>query len=186
VALVVLLDANVLWSAAVRDTLLRAAERALFHPLWSTEILDELARGLKRRRPDLDPARIDRTIALMARHFPEALVQGFEALIPAMHNDVKDRHVLAAAVCGRAQIIVTENVRDFPASACAPWDVNVQTADEFLCQLWVTYPDTIRDVLREQAADLNAPPRTPLDLLATLARSAPNFATMVRLAFDQA
>jgi hypothetical protein len=46
-ALVALLDANVLWSAAVRDALLLAAERGLFRPVWSRQILEEMARNLR-------------------------------------------------------------------------------------------------------------------------------------------
>ena len=40
------LDANVLLQAPLRDTLLRAAERRLFVPLWSPAILDEVRRNL--------------------------------------------------------------------------------------------------------------------------------------------
>jgi len=182
---IALLDANVLWSTAVRDTLLRAAEYMLFRPVWSAEILDEVARNLKRRRPDLDPARIDRTLSRMRAHFPEALVADFETLIPAMQNDIKDRHVLAAAVRAAAEVIVTENVRDFPPAACAPYGIAVQTADEFLCELWSLHRDTLERVLHEQAADLVAPPQTVPDVLATLARSAPRFAACARTAFER-
>ena len=183
-AFIALLDANVLWSAAVRDTILRAADRALFRPLWSEAILDEVARNLKRRRKDLDPARIDRTIAIMRSHFPDALVAGYEALIPAMQNDAKDRHVLAAAVRGGAEVIVTENVQDFPTAACDPYDIEVQTADELLCHLWSLSPEIMVDVLREQAAALTNPPQTPLDIVATLERTAPGFAMLVRAALS--
>jgi hypothetical protein len=51
VALAALLDANVLWSAALRDTLLLAAESDLFRPAWTREILQEVSRSLKARRP---------------------------------------------------------------------------------------------------------------------------------------
>ena len=64
--LIALLDANVIWSAAVRDTLLLAAEQALFRPLWTQQILDEMARGLKARRLDLDPARMSESASQMS------------------------------------------------------------------------------------------------------------------------
>jgi predicted nucleic acid-binding protein len=182
--LVALLDANVLWSAAVRDTLLRAAESALFRPVWSAEILGEVARNLKRRRPNLDPARIDRTLGRMRAHFPEALIEGYDRLIPAMQNDVKDRHVLAAAVQSGAEVIVTENVRDFPAAACAPYEIAVRTTDEFLCELWLLQSDAIVRVLHEQAVALTAPRQTLSDVLATLARSAPRFAALAQGAME--
>jgi hypothetical protein len=60
-------------------------------------------------------------VRTMERAFPDAMVAGHEALIPSMANDPKDRHVLAAAVRGRADVIVTSNVRDFPPAACEPY-----------------------------------------------------------------
>lgn len=77
--LVALLDANVLWSAALRDTLLLAAEQDLFRPVWTRQILGEMSRSLTARRPDLDPTRIDRTVELILSHFPEALVEQLRA-----------------------------------------------------------------------------------------------------------
>ncbi len=74
---IALLDANVIWAAALRDTLLRAAGEDLFRPVWSAEILDELARTLKERRPHLDPAAIDRTVQRMCQAFPDAMVAGY-------------------------------------------------------------------------------------------------------------
>ena len=80
--------------------------------------------------------RIERLVRTMERAFPEAMVTGHEPLIPSMTKDPKDRHVLAAAVRGRADVVVTSNVRDFPPEACEPYDVDVQTPDEFLRHQW--------------------------------------------------
>jgi len=175
VTFVALLDANVLWSAPLRDTILRAARRDLFRPAWTEAILAEVAGSLKRRRPDLDPERIDRTVGIIHTKFPAALVEGYEALIPIMQNDQGDRHVLAAAVRAGAQVIVTSNVRDFPAAACSPYDIDIQPPDEFLCHLWHLRPPAMAQILREQAADLHKPPQTPRQVLDTLERSVPTF-----------
>ncbi|HEV8638661.1 MAG TPA: hypothetical protein VG370_30990 [Chloroflexota bacterium] len=86
-AFVALLDANALWPFILRDTLVRAHLARLYCALWSREILDEVARTLKRERPDLDPARIDRTCALLLEHFPDALVENYQDLIPVMRNE---------------------------------------------------------------------------------------------------
>ncbi|MCX4675427.1 helix-turn-helix domain-containing protein [Streptomyces sp. NBC_01433] len=40
-------------------------------------------------------------VEAMAGTFPDGLVSGYEALMPAMANDPEDRHVLAAAVRGQ-------------------------------------------------------------------------------------
>lgn len=177
--LTALLDANVLWPISLCSVLLRAAEADLYQPRWSEAILAELARSLKRRRPDLDPVRIDRRIADMRSTFPEAMVTGYEALVPIMRNDPKDRHVLAAAVRVNAAVIVTENVTDFPVFACEPYQITVQTADEFLLYLWYLDPDAMSEVLKQEAAILRNPPKTVRELVETLSSIAPAFAATV-------
>lgn len=174
--LVALLDANVLWSAALRDILLLAAEEDLFRPAWTRQILEEMSRSLKARRPDLDPARIDRTVDQILAHFPEALVEHYEHLIPQMRNDVGDRHVLAAAVWCGSETIVTWNKTHFPSEACAPYDIEVQDPDEFLCDLWSVDPEAIARVLTLQAEHLVNPPQTVYQVIETLRRSVPEFA----------
>lgn len=175
-----LLDANALWSAAFRDTVLRAAKRDLFRPLWTEQILNELGRNLKVERPDLDPVRIDRTITIMKTQFPEALVTGYEYLIPAMTNNPGDHHVLAAAVRGNASVIVTWNIADFSEASRAPYDIDLQDPDTFLCHLWHLAPDQMTQILHEQAADLKKPPMTTAQLLDTLSRSVPTFVGLAR------
>ncbi|WP_216594092.1 PIN domain-containing protein [Kocuria marina] len=60
------------------------------------------------------------------------MVENYESLVPAMTNDPKDRHVLAAAVRSRAELIVTSNQKDFPATALKPYDVAVRSPDDLL------------------------------------------------------
>ncbi|MBI2953065.1 MAG: PIN domain-containing protein [Chloroflexi bacterium] len=175
-SLIALLDADVLWPASVRDTLLVAAEHGLFRPAWSYDILGEMANSLKRARPDLDPARIDRTVNQMLEAFPEALVDGYQALIPAMRNHEKDRHALAAAIRVKAAVLVTNSRVHYPGAACAPYEIDVQSADEFLCNLWHLSPANMVAVLRAQASSLRKPPKTVYDVLEKLGHSVPNFA----------
>ena len=74
-----------------------------------------------RRPADLTVDRLERTRAIMDEHFPEAVVSGYEALIAELDlPDVRDCHVLAAAVHGCASAIVTFNLRDFPADRLTP------------------------------------------------------------------
>src|SRR3712207_360231 len=99
------LDASVLFPAAVRDTLLRAAAAGLYQVRWSDEILEEVRRNLvSTGRATHEQAQ--RLIDMMRQAFPEAVVEGYEALVQLMTNDAKDRHVLAAAVASRVQVIV--------------------------------------------------------------------------------
>jgi predicted nucleic acid-binding protein len=174
----VILDACVLFPAALRDTLLRAAAAGLYQPRWSAEILEEVRRNLveKGKRPD----HIQRLINTLKEAFPEALVADYQHLTATMPNDPKDRHVLAAAVVAGAAIIVTVNLRDFTAETLAPFHVVPQSPDDFLLSLFTVQPDTLTQIIVEQARDLHNPPQTPHDVLDKLALQAPIFAARMR------
>ena len=152
-----LLDANVLWSPVLRDTLLRAAENELYLPLWTTEILGELTRTILAKRPNVRGASLARMIANMQDTFPGSTVEGHAPLIPAMTNHPGDRHVLAAAILGRAESIVTWNRRHFLPAAERQFGVAVVTPDTFLCQLWEDHPSILRTILIAQGAALRPP-----------------------------
>jgi hypothetical protein len=60
-------------------------------------------------------------------------VVDYEPLIDALKlPDPDDRHVLAAAIRARAQIIVTSNLRDFPPEHLRAWSVDPKSPDEFV------------------------------------------------------
>ncbi len=116
-----LLDACVLVPVALADTLLRVAERELYRPQWSTRILDEAADAIVEIHPDLAPDVVAKRFTAMNAAFEDALVQGWEALEASIAlPDPDDRHVVAAAMRGRADAIVTANVRDFPDEILEP------------------------------------------------------------------
>lgn len=113
---VVVYDANVLYPSTLRDVLIRVGVARLVHPKWTDRILDEVFRNLRANRPDLDPERLDRTRRLMNDAIRDVTVTGYEHLISRLDlPDLNDRHVLAAAIHAEAQVIVTRNLRDFPA-----------------------------------------------------------------------
>lgn len=176
-----LLDANVLYPQYLNDALLRLAYAGVYQVRWSEQILEEMARNVKLRKPESLHASIDRRVGMMKAAFPEAMVAGYEALIPQMTNDEKDRHVLAAAIVGRADVIVTSNVKDFPPSSCRPYGIDVQPPDKFLCYQWeLRDPEYLREVLEGWASALTSPPLTLEQLLEEhLARSAPQFCETV-------
>ena len=175
----VVLDACVLIPATLRDTLLRAAEKGMYRLHWSDLILDEVRRNLVKREMT-SPKDAEDLIKQMDRFFAEANVRGFEVLIPAMNNDKKDRHVLAAAVMSRSQVIVTSNIKDFSRQALDPFGIEAQTPDEFLTHLFYSNPTLMAEILSEQAQDLNDPPLTVPDVLEILAIVAPEFVKSVQ------
>ncbi len=171
-----ILDANVLVQAPIRDTLLRLAEGpTLYLACWSQEIIAEVRRTLENKF-GIAPVRTAYLESQLREHFPEAWVTGFEALIPRMANDPKDRHVLAAAVQAKARTIVTYNLRDFPLETTKRWQVTAIGPSTFLKRLYRTDDALVLDTLREQATDLR---RTLDEQLKVLHPAAPAFVEMV-------
>jgi len=114
-------DACVLYPAPLRDLLMSLALTGLFRAKWTAAIHEEWIGNLLRNRDDLTRPQLERTRDLMDRAVPDALVAGYEELIdPLTLPDPDDRHVLAAAIRGRADVIVTSNLKDFPETALKP------------------------------------------------------------------
>lgn len=108
----------------------------------------------------------------------------FEELIPEMDcSDPDDRHVLAAAVAGEADFLVTDNTDDFPVDTGERYDVAVMTGDEVAASLVQADPQTAARVCRAQIADLKNPPSTEDKFLEGLARTAPHLAAALATAF---
>ncbi|MGN7977461.1 PIN domain-containing protein [Microbacterium sp. 22195] len=131
------LDTSVLWPSLQRDFLLSLAVEGAYRPTWSSVILDELefheeAKLVKRGVPAAEAAtRAGTLIAAMRREFADAEVEGWEPLEGTFGlPDPDDEHVVAAAVIAGAGVIVTENLRDFPADKIPP-SIQVLAAKEF-------------------------------------------------------
>jgi hypothetical protein len=116
----------------------------------------------------------------MCDTFPDAMVTGYEALVPAMTNDPKDRHVLAAAVRADAAVIVTNNIKDFPASALDPYDLDAVRPDDFLLDQLDLYPSQTLRCVREQIAACRKPAMSAEQFLATFEKTVPRFTSAIR------
>lgn len=166
---VALLDANVLYPARLRDLFLRLAIDGQFDARWSGRLLDECFDNLLTDRPDLSAAALERTRRLMAVALPEAMVEGFEDRIDSIElPDPDDRHVLAAALTAQVDVIVTANLKDFPAGAL-PTTMTAQAPDTFVGTLLDLDAEAVVAVIEVQAASLRNPPMTVEELLAGLA-----------------
>ena len=177
------LDACVLVPNALCDTLLRLAERGFYRPVWSERILAEVVLAIEQVRPDIDVQRIQRRVDTMVSNFEDATIRGWEQISAGLDlPDPDDRHVLAAAIAGAAQTIVTFNLKDFPEDKLAERGVRATHPDDFLLDQLDLHPGLAREVLIEQAADLANPP-TDLDgVLNRLEQvGVPRFADAVRL-----
>jgi predicted nucleic acid-binding protein len=180
VPFVALLDANVLYPVELCDALLRVAETEVFQVRWSEEILQEALRNIKQNNPGTSPATVDRRFQYMRESFEDAMVTGYEPLVSVMTNHPKDRHVLAAAIVGRANVIVTSNLSDFPTEALDPYDVDVQHPDAFLCNQWELNEEGMVSVIENWMEDLSNPPQTLEQLLQRLEQHTPQFCKIVR------
>jgi len=164
-----LLDANVLYPAPVRDYLLHLASLNLYKPKWSTKIQDEWIRNLLINRPDLTKEALKKTKAAMDSAFPDANVERYEGLISAIKlPDEDDRHVLAAAIRGKADVIVTSNLKDFPAATISIHDIEAQSPDEFISNLINLDRKKSLKALENQVKSLRYPPKTKEEVLETL------------------
>lgn len=150
----VVLDACVLIPMPLADTLLRLGSgQRLYLPRWSDQIMQEVSRTLVEKF-SLSEAKAQYREREIRRHFPEAWVVGYEKLISSMTNHPKDRHVLAACVHGKAAMIVTYNIKDFPRSSLEPFSIKVQGPSAFLKDLYDLAPSAVMQVLETQAADI--------------------------------
>lgn len=174
----VLLDACVLVPVTLADTLLRLAEADLYRPLWSTAILDEVHQAIEIIHPELADGRAHRRLDAMRGAFEDACVMDWEALVDAIVlPDPKDRHVVAAAQRGRADLIVTMNSKDFPEEQLQALALEVQHPDEFLLNQLDLDPEITIRTLKDQAAAGQNPTITVPSLLERLSRcGTPRFA----------
>ena len=164
-----------MYAISILDTTIRIAQRDLCAIRWTAQILEEAQRNLIANRGDEE--RIRSRFSALRENFEEYEITGYEALVPAMTCDQKDRHVLAAAIRGGVSQIVTSNVRDFPQESVVDYDIEIVTPDDFLTNVLHAHPAEVAAVLREQANALKRPEMTVDELLATLARhGVPNFA----------
>jgi len=163
------LDACVLYSAALRDFLLRLARSEAFSPFWSETIRDEWIDSLLQKRPDLKREQLERTRQEMDNHFPHSLVQGYEAIIPMLQlPDLKDRHVLAAAIHAETRYIVTFNLTDFPNTVLHSYNIEAVSPDEFVQRLIPTTSPLIIESARNHRLNLTRPPKMVEEYTATL------------------
>lgn len=135
-----LFDACVLYPAPLRDLLMSLAIEDIFRAKWTEQIHDEWIRNVLRNRPDLN--------------------------LP----DPDDRHVLAAAIHGRCDVIVTFNQKDFPRMTLNTFNIEIQDPDSFLLYQLDLSPGKFLNAIRKHRARLKNPPMNQRDYLDTLLR----------------
>lgn len=166
------LDACVLYPASVRDLLLSLADHELYSPKWSAKIQEEWRYNLLKDRPDIPPEVLQRTIDIMNLAFEDAEISDFNEISKGLQlPDPNDIHVLAAAIKGRADVIVTNNLEDFPVDYISQFNIEVIHPDAFILNVIDLDPELALVALNEQVARLKNPPRSVDDVLGIFERN---------------
>ena len=166
----VVLDACVLYPPILREILLGAASAGLYAPLWSERILEEWARATRKLGPAAE-AQARTEVALTRAAFPRASLApapGIERRLQL--PDDNDTHVLAVAIAGSADAILTYNAADFPRHVLAAEGLARRDPDGFLWELWSRHPDAMAQVLETVRAKAEALAGQPQGLPALLRR----------------
>ena len=143
----VLIDANVLFPTVLREIVTGLAAQGYFTPLWSARILEEWRRAAVRVG---DGPVAEAEIAALSARFPGAMV-----VVPVGATDglslpdPDDTHVLAAAIAGRADELLTQNLKDFPTSALSAQGILRRNPDGFVHEAWHADPDMVASVVSE-------------------------------------
>lgn len=161
-------DACVLYPAPIRDLLMHLACAGLFRARWTDRIHNEWINAVLRNRSDLQRERLQQTRKRMDSAVPDCLVFGYEPLEAGLAlPDPDDRHVLAAAIHCHAGVIVTYNLKDFPATVLQPLGISAQHPDEFIEHAFDLSPATVIQAVRNQRASLRNPPKSIEELFDT-------------------
>jgi hypothetical protein len=160
-------DANVLYGSTLRDLLLQLGVDKIVSLRWTEAVHLEWSQALVRSRPDLAD-RVERTRGIMLDALPEALVLDYEHRVDDLDlPDPNDRHVLAAALESGAQLILTSNLRHFPAEAM-PAGVAAIHPDTLLSLLLAADPAPVLAAISKVRHRMAKPPMSPAEFLDAL------------------
>lgn len=168
-----LLDACVLYPTTVSDALMSLSVAGLYAAKWTVAIEHEFIAGLEQKRPEL-VGKLGRRRDLMRAAIPdwEVAPAAFEALIPCLAlPDANDVHVLAAAIAGHADCIVTANLKDFPDEVVEVHGIEVIHPDDFIVMQLDIDSVVGLSALKSMRARMKAPPRSPEEFAQLLERS---------------
>jgi PIN domain len=155
----VLYDACVLYPNYLRDVLIQLATADLFRAQWTEQIHDEWIRNVLKNRPNITLDQLCGLKQKINQAVPDCLVTEFEYLIPSLHlPDSDDRHVLAAAIVAKVDVIVTFNLKDFPAAILSSYGLMAQHPDDFITDLLELWPGQVLGAVEAIQSRLKKPP----------------------------
>ncbi|MFV2052650.1 RSP_2648 family PIN domain-containing protein [Aliiroseovarius sp. YM-037] len=162
------LDACVLYPTVMREVLLGAAKAGFYEPQWSERVLEEWARATQKLGPEGE-AQARGEIALLSIDWPRAKARPKAGDLDRLWlPDTNDIHVLAAAIAGSADTIVTVNAKDFPRNILAEEGLSRSDPDQLLLGFRAADPDrmvAVVEKVRLKAEDLSGEPWSARALL---------------------
>jgi len=151
----VLLDTCVIYPTVMRQMLLGVAKHGVFTPLWSARIIEEWQRAAVKLGPE-GVAQAGAEAAMLAANWPAAEVSYPPSLEARLWlPDAADVHVLAAAIAGSADVIITLNTKDFPRNLLAEEGLSRSDPDGFLHGIYQAQPEIVAQVGAEVLAEAN-------------------------------
>lgn len=164
VRFICVLDTNVIYPIEIRDLLFWFAHYDLYTPKWSEHIFDEWATVMERK--GVVPEEVKKRLDKANLAFPDALVNNYSGLISGLNlPDPKDCHVLAAAIKTNANVIVTNNIKDFPKDYLSSFGLSVKTADDFLTDIIDLNPEEALKAFKEMVLNRRNPDLDAYQLL---------------------
>lgn len=152
------LDTNVLYPVIIRDILFWFAYFDMFTPAWSKHIFNEWEEVIRRKKPKLTDEQISQLVNKANIAFPFAEVKNYQSLIKQLTlKDPDDCHVLAAAIKINANIIVTQNLQDFPEEYLSTFNIDVKNPDDFICDIIDLNPSLAVKAFREMVLNKRNP-----------------------------
>ena len=150
-----LLDTCVIYPTVMRQMLLGVAKQGVFTPLWSARIIEEWQRAAVKLGPE-GVAQAGAEAAMLAVNWPGAEVSYPPSLEARLWlPDAADVHVLAAAIAGSADVIITLNTKDFPRNLLAEEGLSRSDPDGFLHGIYQAQPEIVAQVGAEVLAEAN-------------------------------
>lgn len=178
-------DTNVLYSTALRDILIELALERVIRLHWSPQVLEELNRAILKNRPATPSARLASRSAGMNNALPEASVTASPTrVLCGVLPDLKDHHVLAAALDAGCSALLTFNLRHFPADQLSLEQAPITAIhpDTFLVILLTTRAAPVLAAMQVVRQRLVAPPISVDDYLAALVKARlPQTAALLRV-----
>lgn len=164
------LDTNIIYPVVIRDLLFWFAHYDLFTPKWSKHIFDEWIDVMLRK--GISQEECEKRVQKANLAFPDAVVLNYEGLIESLKlPDKKDCHVLAAAIRANAHLIVTNNIKHFPAIYLDTFGIKIKNADDFLTDIIDLNQETAIEAFREMVLNKKNPDYDEYQVLDSLRRN---------------